>query len=155
MNGLLRYLKTDHGPTDGQGRLLRTPSGEPGVQNEYEINRTYPLMVDCYTMWRSRQFGGSGGGLFFRGDILPITQNYSIPQRFQTPRLAQFSWHLTTLSQSPFYDLVGGEVAIETRFVFVTTKLPNLLLLLFVFMRGIFVGIFMVGILVSILVFIL
>ena len=33
----LRYLKTDHGPTDqltdGQGRLLRTPSGEPWVQN--------------------------------------------------------------------------------------------------------------------------
>ena len=24
----------DHGRTDGQGRLLRTPSGEPGVQND-------------------------------------------------------------------------------------------------------------------------
>ena len=31
----LRYLKTDHGPrTDGQGQLLRTPSGKPGVQND-------------------------------------------------------------------------------------------------------------------------
>ena len=34
----MRYLNTD-GPrtdqrTDGQGRLLRTPSGKPGVQNE-------------------------------------------------------------------------------------------------------------------------
>ena len=33
----LRYLKTDQrtdGPrTNGQGRLLRTPSGKPGVQN--------------------------------------------------------------------------------------------------------------------------
>ena len=31
----LRYLKTDghtHGRTHGQGRLLRTPSGKPGVQ---------------------------------------------------------------------------------------------------------------------------
>ena len=24
--------RTDHGPTDAQGRLLRTPSGKPGVQ---------------------------------------------------------------------------------------------------------------------------
>ena len=35
----LRYLKTDtrthtHTDTHGQGRLLRTPSGKPGVQNE-------------------------------------------------------------------------------------------------------------------------
>ena len=34
----LRYLKTDYGRTDGrtngQGRLLRTPSGKPGVQKE-------------------------------------------------------------------------------------------------------------------------
>merc|ERR1719494_225858 len=37
----LRYLKTDtrtdghtHGRTHGQGRLLRTPSGKPGVQNK-------------------------------------------------------------------------------------------------------------------------
>ena len=29
-----RYLKTDEWTTDIQGRLLRTPSGEPGVQNE-------------------------------------------------------------------------------------------------------------------------
>ena len=30
----LRYLKTDHGQTNhGQGQLLRTPSGKPGVQN--------------------------------------------------------------------------------------------------------------------------
>ena len=33
----LRYLKTDkhtHKRTHGQGRLLRTPSGKPGVQNK-------------------------------------------------------------------------------------------------------------------------
>ena len=41
----LRYLKTD-GPqttdqrTDGQGRLLRTPSGERGVQNMDQIHQT-------------------------------------------------------------------------------------------------------------------
>ena len=34
----LRYLKTDHGRTDqGQGRLLRTPSGKPGVQNSFNM----------------------------------------------------------------------------------------------------------------------
>ena len=39
----LRYLKTDHGRTNGprtngQGRLLRTPSGKPGVQNIFAKN---------------------------------------------------------------------------------------------------------------------
>ena len=44
MNGLLDIYgwTTDHGPTDGrtngQGRLLRTPSGKPGVQNDDNIN---------------------------------------------------------------------------------------------------------------------
>ena len=38
----LRYLKTDghtDGRTDGQGRLLRTPSGKPGVQNVVVTNQ--------------------------------------------------------------------------------------------------------------------
>ena len=29
----LSYLKTDGGTTKGEGWLLRTPSGKPGVQN--------------------------------------------------------------------------------------------------------------------------
>ena len=30
---------TDHGRTNGQGRLLRTPSGKPGVQNRFDQRR--------------------------------------------------------------------------------------------------------------------
>ena len=39
MNGLWDIQRqTGHGPqTDGQGRLLRTPSGEPGVQNDQKL----------------------------------------------------------------------------------------------------------------------
>ena len=40
----LRYLKTDtrtDGRTHGQGRLLRTPSGKPGVQNHINILGLY------------------------------------------------------------------------------------------------------------------
>ena len=41
----LRYLKTDthtrtDGHTHGQGRLLRTPSGKPGVQNIFDLQIT-------------------------------------------------------------------------------------------------------------------
>ena len=37
----LRYLKTDHGRTNGQGRLLRTPSGKPGVQNDLCLKKIF------------------------------------------------------------------------------------------------------------------
>ena len=40
----LRYLKTDT-HTDGQGRLLRTPSGKPGVQNKFEHPQTSILSL--------------------------------------------------------------------------------------------------------------
>ena len=41
--------RTTYGPrTDGQGRLLRTPSGEPGVQNDI----SYPFSKACkYIIW--------------------------------------------------------------------------------------------------------
>ena len=50
----LRYLKTDtrtHGRTDtrthGQGRLLRTPTGNPGVQNnEWSLKTDHIQTID-------------------------------------------------------------------------------------------------------------
>ena len=60
----LRYLKTDHGQTNGprtngQGRLLRTPSGKPRVQNDlftqisvHEITASYRSLsgtISCVT----------------------------------------------------------------------------------------------------------
>ena len=33
----LRYLKTNRRTTDRQGRLIRTPSEEPGIQNDKKV----------------------------------------------------------------------------------------------------------------------
>ena len=38
-------LRTTDGLTDGQGRLLRTPSGKPGVQNDF--TKTFPTLTEA------------------------------------------------------------------------------------------------------------
>ena len=64
----LRYLKTDTHTdrrTHGQGRLLRTPTGKPGVQNSKEIHPkkvNYSRIIDNSSFFKMNLLLPTSGG---------------------------------------------------------------------------------------------